>query len=238
MIPMTSDNFGIFTPNKRKLSEERDDDAIVTPSSSYGSDIDDNDNDRDNEAFISTPCPTYISMPCESPSKRRRTSAATLDHSKFSPPLMPRFKYRPSTLEQENGRSKFYLPGRPVLDLFTSDSEQPKNNDHLSFLAIPTPPSNVSEADTSKIPSFGLSPRTTTAPLFPLLLESRQLFGGNIGDEKENESVPRRRMLPPLSMRPQKQGLGKTQLMKELSLPTLFDATRPERRSSISAVFA
>lgn len=235
MIPLTPIDFVMFTPstpNKRKLSEERDDDVIVTPSSSYESDSD--DNARDTDAFVSTPCPTSLSTPCESPLKRRRTSAAVLDHSKFSPPLMQRFKYRHSTPAEENGRSQCYIPGRPVLDLFTNEREEPVNNNDLSFLAIPTPPSNTSEVDNAKIPSFGLTPRTTAAPSFPLLLDSRRLFGGNTSDEKEN--VSRRRILPSLRMRPQRQQLGKARLMEELSLPTL--APRPERRSSLPAVTA
>lgn len=208
------------TPNKRKLSEERDDDVIVTPSSSYESDSD--DNARDTDAFFSTPCPAALSIPCESPLKRRRTSAAALDHSKLSPPLMPRFKYRQSTPE-ENRRSHCYLPGRPVLDLFTGEREQPFSGDDLSFLAIPTPPSNTSEIYDSKIPSFGLSPRTTMAPSFPLLLDSRRLFGCDKEEGKEN--VSRRRILPPLRMRPQRPQLRKSQLVEALALPTLADVT-------------
>lgn len=223
MISMTTNDFDMFTPStpsKRKLSEERDDDVIVTPSSSYDSEND--DNSRDTDTFVSTPCPASLSMPCESPLKRRRTSTADLDHSKLSPPLMPRFKYRHSTPE-ENRRSQCYLPGRPVLDLFTSEQEQPVSDDDLSFLAIPTPPSNTSEIDNSKIPSFGLSPRTTMAPSFPLLLDSRRLFGCSTEVDKEN--VSRRRILPPLRMRPQRTQLRKSQLLEELALPTLADVT-------------
>jgi hypothetical protein len=150
------------------------------------------------------------------------TSIADLGHSKLSPPLMPRFKYRHSTPE-ENRRSQCYLPGRPVLDLFTSEQEQPVSDDDLSFLAIPTPPSNTSEIDNSKIPSFGLSPRTTMAPSFPLLLDSRRLFGCSTEVDKEN--VSRRRILPPLRMRPQRPQLRKSQLLEELALPTLADVT-------------
>lgn len=230
MISMTLSDFDMLTPstpNKRKLSDERDDDVIVTPSSSYESDSDDDARD-------------IVSTPCESPLKRCRTSAAPLDHSRFSPPLMPRFKYRHATTEEVNTRSQCHLPGRLVLDLFSSEREQPVGNDDLSFLAIPTPPSNTSDIDSSKIPSFGLSPRTTMAPTFPLLLDSRRLFACRTSDEKENLS--RRRILPPLRMRPQRQQLGKSQLMEELSLPALVDVTfresSQERRASFSTVSA
>ena len=231
MISLSSNDFGIFTPStphKRKLSEERDDDAIVTPSSSY-----DEENTRDTDAFVSTPCPASFSTPCQSPSKRRKTSTEAIDHSKFSPPLMPRFKYRPSTLEQQNDLSLCDAPGRPVLDLFSSDREEPENDDDLSFLAIPTPASNFNEVDTSKVPSFGLSPRTTMAPLFPRLMDSRRLFEGETGHEKENSNIDRRRIIvPALSMRPQKQRFGKEKMMEELSLPTLADVAIGESRQA------
>jgi len=215
MISTSSNDLGIFTtstPHKRKLSEERDDDVIVTPSSSY-----DEDNARDSDDFVSTPSPASFPTPCESPLKRIKTSISALDHSKFSPPLMPRFKYRPSTVEEQNSRSLCYVPGRPVLDLFSRNREQHDNDNDLSFLAIPTPTSNFSEV--------GLSPRTTVAPIFPRLLDSRQLFLGDIGYGKENLGENRRPMLPTLRMRPLKQRLGNKQAMEELSLPTLAHVT-------------
>lgn len=240
MISTSYNDLGIFTPstpNKRKLSEERDDDVIVTPSSSC-----DEDNARDNDDFVSTPCPASYPTPCESPLKRRRTSISALDHSKFSPPLMPRFKYRPSTLEEQNSRSLYYLPGRPVLDLFSGNREQHDNDNDLSFLAIPTPTSNFSEVENTKIPAFGLSPRTTVAPIFPRLLDSRRLFVGDTGYGKENLGENRRPVLPTLRMRPQKQRFGNKQAMEELSLPTLAHVTaqgsRQERRSPLPAATA
>jgi len=231
----SANDFDLFTPstpNKRKLSEERDDDVIVTPSSSYDSDSD--DNARDTDSFVSTPIPDY-----ESPLKRRRMSGAALDYSRFSPPLMPRFQYRPSTLEQQNDQSLSFTRGRPVLDIFTSDREQPENALDLSFLSMPTPPSNVSEMDEAKIPFFALSPRTTMGPPFPYLVEGRRLFVGNAEEEKENGDSLRRRILPSLRMRPSKQQLGKNRMVEELSLPTLtIRETRRERRSSLPAVAA
>lgn len=234
MIPTTTNDLAMLTPsshNKRKLSEERDDDVIVTPSSSYESDSD--DSARDTNSFVSTPSPS-LSMPCESPSKRLRPSEAALDHSKLSPPLMPRFKYRHSTTSEEDRRSHRYLPGRLVLDLFANEREQPVSDNDLSFLAIPTPPSNTSEIDSSDIPTFGLSPRTTMAPTFPLLMDYRRLFACNTSDEKENLS--RRRTLPPLRMRPQRPQLGKSQLREELSLPTLVDPTFRESRQEPTVI--
>jgi hypothetical protein len=242
MISTSFNDLGIFTPStphKRKLSEERDDDVIVTPSSSY-----DEDNARDSDGFVSTPCPASFPTPCESPVKRRKTSISALDHSKFSPPLMPRFKYRPSTVEEQNSRSLCYVPGRPILDLFSRNREQHENdNDNdLSFLAIPTPTSTFSEVDNTKIPSFGLSPRTTVAPIFPRLLDSRRLFVGDTGYGKDNFFESRRPMLPTLRMRPQKQRLGNKPAMEELSLPTLVHVTaqgsRQERRSPLPAATA
>jgi len=234
MIPTTANDLDMLTPstsNKRKLSEERDDDVIVTPSSSYESDSD--DSARDTNSFVSTPSPS-LSMPCESPSKRLRLSEAALDHSKLSPPLMPRFKYRHSTTAEENRRSHCYLPGRLVLDLFSSEREQPVSDNDLSFLAIPTPPSNTSENFSSKIPTFALSPRITMAPSFPLLMDSRRLFACNTSAEKENLSM--RRILPPLRMRPQRPQLGKSQLKEELSLPPLVDAMFRESRQESTVI--
>jgi len=234
----------LSTPNKRKHCEERDDDIIVTPSSSYDTDSD--DSVRDNDVFVSTPCPTFV---CESPTKRRKT--AMPGPSQLSPPLMPRFLYRPSSLlSRQKERSHTFAPGRPVLDLFDSNSdsssmEQPEND--LSFLAIPTPPSNTSEMDDEKIPTFVLSPRTTLAPRFPELFDSRRLFGPHYDEEKENElNGTKRRLLPFLRMRPtsaQKHRSGVNSLIEELSLPTLAKVTlqeqsRPERRSSLPAVAA
>jgi len=236
----TSNDFDLFTPstpNKRKLLEERDDDVIVTPSSSYDSDSD--DNARDTDSFVSTPIPASFSTSYESAQKRQRTSGAALDHSNFSPPLMPRFKYRPSTLPQHNDQSYSFARGRPVLDLFTSDREQSEHGSDLSFLAMPSPPSNGSGIDESKIPSFRLSPRTTMGPPFPNLLVARRLFGGKIVDEKENTDSSRRRILPSLRMRPTKPQFGTKQMVNELSLPTLtIQETRGERRSSYPAVAA
>lgn len=231
----TSNDVDIFTPstpNKRKLSEERDDDVIVTPSSSYDSYSD--DSARDTDSFVSTPIPDY-----ESPQKRRRTSGSVLDHSKFSPPLMPRFQYRSSALAQQNDHSIAYAQGRPVLDLFTDGSEQSQSTFDLSFLAMPTPSSNTSEIDEKKIPFFALSPRTTMAPPFPHLVEGRRLFEGHIEDGKENVDSSRRRILPSLRMRRAKQQFGKNGTMEQLSLPTLtIHETRQERRSSFPAVAA
>lgn len=228
----TSNDFSLFTPStpiKRKLSEERDDDVIVTPSSSYDNDSD--DDARDTESFVSTPIPTY-----ESPQKRRRTSGASFDFSELSPPLMPRFKYQTSTLAQQNDQSIFFARGRPVLDLFTGEKEQTGNTFDLSFLAMPTPQSNTSEIDESKIPSFALSPRTTLGPPFPHLVEGRVLFGGNT---KDDDSSSRRRIISSLRMRPSKQPFRKDQMADELSLPTLtIQERRHVRRSSVPAVIA
>jgi len=234
MISTTSNDLHMLTPsapNKRKLSEERDDDVIVTPSSFYESDSD--DSARDTNAFVSTPSPS-LSLPCESPTKRLRPSKAALDHSQLSPPLMPRFKYRHSTIKEENRRTHYHLPGRLVLDLFSSETEQPVSYNDLSFLAIPTPPSRTSEVDASKIPTFGLSPRTTMAPSFPPLLDSRRLFACTTSDEKENSY--RRRSLPSLRMRPQRPQLGKSHLIQELSLPPLVDATFKESRQETTVI--
>lgn len=241
---MNSTMIHLATPNKRKHCEERDDDVIVTPSSSYDTDSD--DSVRDTDAFVATPCPTFV---CESPTKRRKTSMA--GPSQLSPPLMPRLHYRPSSLlSRQNERSLTVARGRPVLDLFDSNSDsssmaQPEND--LSFLAIPTPPSNTSEMNDETIPTFELSPRTTLAPRFPELFDSRRLFGPHYDEEKENElNGTKRRLLPFLRMRPtsaQKHRLGSKPMLEELSLPTLTEVTlreqsRPERRSSLPAVAA
>lgn len=239
---MNSTMIHLSTPNKRKHCEERDDDVIVTPSSSYDTDTD--DSVRDTEAFVSTPCPTFV---CESPTKRRKT--AMPGPSQLSPPLMPRLHYRPSSLlSRQNERSLTFARGRPVLDLFDSDGssmEQPEND--LSSLAIPTPPSNTSEKDDEKIPTFELSPRTTLAPRFPEMFDSRRLFGPHYDEEKENElNGTKRRLLPFLRMRPtsaQKHRLGSKPMLEELTLPALTEValqeqSRPERRSSLPAVAA
>lgn len=205
------------TPNKRKQPEERDDDIIVTPSSSYDSDSD--DSARDTSPILSTPC-------SGSPLKRRKISMDGGDLSRFSPPPFPRFKYglaSPSSY-RDNERTQPFVRGRPVLDIFersnSSRSAQPEND--MAFLAVPTPPSHTSAA---KIPSFDLSPRTTLAPRFPMLkMDSRRLF--EMKDAKSSI-----RMLPSLSMRPtkpQQLRLGKKQLVEELSLPTLADVTLQE----------
>lgn len=233
----------LSTPNKRKLSEERDDDNIVTPSSSYDSDSD--DNARDSDAFLSTPCPSF-----ESPLKRRRKSMAVHNGLwQLSPPLMPRINYRSSSLlSHEFGRlDSFVSSGRPILDLFESNNNEQSGND-LSFLAIPTPPSHSSNMNKESIPTFGLSPRTTLAPRFPELHDSHWLFGVHTEKEKENEhssSSSSRRLLPSLRMRRSnapKHYLGNKELMEELSLPTLANITiqesKHERRSSLPAVAA
>jgi len=212
-----------FTPNKRKLSDERDDDIIVTPSSSFDESECD-DSPRENDSFVSTPCPSF-----ESPMKRRRTSIDALHNSQLSPPLMPRLQYRPST-----------LAGHPVLDVFARSSndetEQPEND--LSFLAIPIPSSTNFETDKDTIPTFGLSPRTTLPPRLPELLESCQLFGFR----NEKEILSPRRRLPTLRMRPSNALRSRKPLIEELCLPTLAEITigesRHERRSSLPAVAA
>lgn len=212
MDSMTYNDFCFTaTPNKRKQPEDRDDDIIVTPSSSYDSDSD--DSARDASPISSTPC-------SGSPLKRRKI--------RFSPPPFPRFKYglaSPSSY-RDNERSQSFVRGRPVLDIFesrnnsTSRSEQPQND--LSFLAVPTPPSHTSAAT---IPSFDLSPRTTLAPRFPeLKMDSHRLF-----ETKDAKSSIL--MLSSLRMRPtkpQQLRLGKKQLVEELSLPTLADVTLQE----------
>lgn len=206
----------LSSPNKRKQPEERDDDAIVTPSSSYDYDSDSDDSARDTCSLFSTPCPT----PCvESPTKRRRlTTAKTGNHSHFSPPLMPQLKYQSSEMSGE----RFHIfHGRPVLNIFEHDNDssgnrvQPEND--LSFLAIPTPPSDSSiEANGAKVPYFDLSPRTTLAPRIPEFFDSRRL---NARDEKENK-CSRRRPLPSLRMRPSNTRFGIRKLMGELTLPS------------------
>ena len=213
------------TPNKRKLSEERDDDVIVTPISLFD-DKESDDSPRDNDSFVSTPCHCY-----ESPKKRRRT-AVDISHSyQLSPPLMPRILYRPSTLASHRHERK---SGRPILDVF-------ENKSNLSFLAIPSPSATTTEADKDTIPTFGLSPRTTLAPRFPDLLESHPMSG--FPDEKEN--VSSRRLLPALRMKRthgSKLRTGRKHFMKELSLPTLneiaADQSRNMKRLSIPAVGA
>lgn len=219
----SNNDFGLTafsSPNKRKQLEERDDDIIVTPSSSY-SDSDSDADTRDTESFLSTPCPA-----AGSPLKRRRTMSMP-NHSQFSPPLMPRCKY-------------------PVLD-FLEDSSSSQLNRDLSFLAIPTPPSKANDTDTDSdmIPSFDLSPRTTLAPHFPELMSSRLHFRVLNHTQKNHAERSRRTLLPSLRMRPtcsQKHRFGAKQLMTELSLPTLADVTiqesRQVRRSSLPAVAA
>lgn len=212
------------TPNKRKLSEDRDDDAIVTPSL-----LDDrasDDSPRDTDPIVSTP---YLCF--ESPMKRRRTAIDISDSFRLSPPPMPQIRYRPSRLASHRYER---MSARPILDVF-------ENVNDLSFLAIPTPPSATSHADQDIIPTFGLSPRTTLAPRFPDLLESHPIFG--FPDEKEN--VSSRRRLPALRMR-RTNGLklrtGRKHLDKELSQPTLDEIatgqSRSERRLSLPAVAA
>lgn len=225
------------TPNKRKLSDERDDDVVVTPISIDYSDCD--DSPRDTDAFVSTPCPSF-----ESPMKRRRTAIDAFHNSQLSPPLMPRLHYRPSTLATHQFERK---SGRPILDIFKSNStnniledRQPEEDD-LSFLAIPTPPSARSETNKEAIPTLGLSPRTTLAPRFPDLVESHLVF--EFPDEKENLS--RGRLLPALRMR-RTHGLrrrsGRKQLIEDLTMPTLSEVTieqsHRERRDSLPAVAA
>lgn len=220
----------LSTPKKRKQMEERDDDIVVTPSSSYDSSSDSDSDARDMDSFVSTPCPDIAAS--ESPCKRRKISLALRGHhSDLSPPLMPRLKYRPASLSSQNNertRSRshsFAARGRPVLDLFGDDSnsyeqEQPQNN--LSFLAIPTPPSNIIE---TKIPSFGLSPRTTLAP-----------FLRSLAFENEDGNP-----LPSLRMRtssPQQYKFGTKQLMEELSMPTLAEVTLRETRQDRSFLAA
>jgi hypothetical protein len=242
MDSMTYNDFGftaISTPNKRKQMEERDDDIVVTPSSSYDSSSDSDDNTRDTDSFVSTPCPAAF----ESPWKRRKVSLAVYGHhSALSPPLMPRLKYRSLSLSSENDDDEqsrphaFAARGRPVLDLFgdSNSYEQPEND--LSFLAFPTSPSNISAmSHDEKIPSFDLSPRTTLKPRFP------EFFRRPLVVEKEPQ--PLRRNLPPsLRMRtttPNHYKFGKKQLIEELSLPALAEVTLREtgqvRRSSLPA---
>lgn len=213
------------TPNKRKLSEERDDDVIVTPTSLFDEKESD-DSPRDTDSYVATPCHCY-----ESPKKRRRTAVDISHSSQLSPPLMPRILYRPSTFASHRYERK---SGRPILDIF-------ENKSNLSFLAIPSPPSTTSEADKDAIPTFGLSPRTTLAPRFPDLLESHPIFG--FPEEKEN--VSSRRLLPALRMKRthgSKLRTGRKHLMKELSLPTLneiaTDQSQRMRRLSLPAVAA
>jgi len=209
----------LFTPNKRKLSDERDDDIVVTPSSSFDeSDCDCDDSPRDTDAFLTTPCPNF-----ESPLKRRRTSMLALHNSQLSPPLMPRLSYRPSNLATH--QNERYTSGRPFLDIFECKSGKEAN---LSFLAIPTPPSATSDKDT--IPTFGLSPRTTLAPRFPGLVDGFPV----LPDEKEK--VNSRKLLPVLRMRPMNARKRRSQLIQDLSLPTLAEV--PERRSSLPAIAA
>jgi hypothetical protein len=214
-----------YTPNKRKLSEDRDDDAIVTPSSLFD-DMESDDSPRDTDPVVSTPYPCY-----ESPMKRRRTAIDISHSAQLSPPPMPQLRYRPSRLASHRYE---HTSGRPILDVFENVSD-------LSFLAIPTPPSAISHTDKDGIPTFGLSPRTTLAPRFPDLLESHPIFG--FPDGKEN--VSSRRRLPALRMR-RTNGLklrtGRKHLDKELSLPTLdeivTEQSRSERRLSLPAVAA
>mmetsp|Transcript_12888 Transcript_12888/g.32472 ORF Transcript_12888/g.32472 Transcript_12888/m.32472 type:complete len:215 (+) Transcript_12888:147-791(+) len=214
---MDSVTLYLFTPNKRKLSDERDDDVVVTPSSSFDeSDCD--DSPRETDTFLSTPCPTF-----ESPLKRRRTSMPALHNSQLSPPLMPRLSYRPSNLATH--QNERYTSGRPVLDIFECKSSEESN---LSFLAIPTPPSAISDKDA--IPTFGLSPRTTLAPRFPELVDAFPVFP----DEKENLNL--RKVLPVLRRRPINAPKRRLQLIQDLSLPTLAEV--PERRSSLPAIAA
>lgn len=236
MDSMTYNHLGfttLSTPNKRKQMEERDDDIVVTPLSSYDSSSDSDSDARDTDSFVSTPYADTAAS--ESPWKRRKISLALRGHhSDLSPPLMPRLKYRRSSLSSQNNertRSRSYsfaVRGRPVLDIFGDDSnsyeqQQQRPTNDLSFLAIPTPPSKISE---TKIPSFGLSPRTTLAPRFPELFESRRLFGRSLMLENED-----RNPLPSLRMRtssPQLHKVGTKQLMEELFLPTLTEVTLRE----------
>lgn len=214
----------LFTPtnSKRKLSEERDDDIVVTPSSSFD-ETESDDSPRDSDAFLSTPCPVF-----KSPLKRRRTANNALHNSELSPPLMPRLSYRPSKLAAH--QNERFTAGRPVLDIFEYKRSGESQQD-LSFLAIPTPPSVASDEDV--IPTFGLSPRTTLAPRFPELLDPFPAFP----DEKE---IPKsQNTLPLLKRRPinsRKHRAGRMQLIEELSLPTLSEM--PERRSSFPAMAA
>lgn len=232
----------LSTPIKRKQPEERDDDIIVTPLSTFD-DSESDDSPRDTDSLFSTPCNF------ESPIKRRRTSLIIRGPSQLSPPLMRRIEYRPSSISSQmnNERSNSFLHGRPVLDIFesSSSSEQPENDiSDLSFLAIPTPPSMSSNVNESEIPSFDLSPRTTLAPRFPDLHDSRLLFPAvHIGKENMNSNTSSRRRLPPLRMRPsnaRNYRHGSRQMMEELALPTLAEITlgEPERRSSLPAVVA
>jgi len=209
----------LFTPNKRKLTEERDDDIVVTPSSSI-SDSDSDDSPRDSDSFVSTPYPAF-----ESPLKRRRINA---HNSQLSPPLMPRLSYRPSKLATH--QNERFTAGRPVVDIFERMDRSLVHQD-LSFLAIPTPPSVESEKNA--IPTFGLSPRTTLAPRFPELLDPFPPFP----EEKENSTSSKH--LPILRRRPinaRRHRIGRKQMIEELSLPTLNEM--PERRSSLPAMAA
>jgi len=236
----------LSTPNKRK-SEKRDDEVIVTPSSTFD-DSECDDSPRDTDSFVSTPCQSF-----ESPVKRRKTSLTIRGPSQLSPPLMRRIEYRPTSISSHanSERSSSFLRGRPVLDIFDSSgssiSEQPENDlSELSFLAIPTPPSLISKANESQIPSFDLSPRTTLAPQFPELHDSRLLFPRFHAEiENKNSNTSSRRRLPPLRMRPtntRNHRTGTRQMMEELSLPTLSEITlrepQRERRSSLPAVAA
>lgn len=213
MDSITYDDFDfectfLSSPNKRK-QEERDE-VIVTPSSSYDDDSDSDDSTRDTDSLYTTPCPTSYA---ESPSKRRRCSTAEI--GSLSPPPMPQLKYQSSTMAGERFQ---IFHRRPVLNIFddnSSNTTQP--DDDLSFLAIPTPPSeNTIESNRSKVPSFDLSPRTTLAPRIPEFFDSRRL---NVLDEKENK-CSRRRPLPSLRMRPSNARFGIRKVMGELTLPT------------------
>lgn len=192
------------SPNKRK-QEERDDDVIVTPSYSYDNDSDSDDSTRDTESLYSTPCPKSYAG---SSTKRRRRSTAEIGN--LSPPPMPQLKYHSSKMA---GDLFHIFNRRPVLNIFEHDSDNSANtvepDDDLSFLAIPTLPSDSSiEANGPKVPSFDLSPRTTLAPRFPEFFDSRRL---NAGDEKENKCS--RRPLPSLRMRPSNTRFGIRKLM-------------------------
>jgi hypothetical protein len=200
------------SPNKRK-QEERDDDVIVTPSSSYDNDSDSDDSTRDSESLYWTPCPTLYAG---SSTKRRRRSTAEIGN--LSPPPMPQLKYQSSKMAEE----RFHIfHRRSVLNIFEHDNDSSANtigpDNDLSFLAIPTPPSDSSiEANGAKVPYFDLSPRTTLAPRIPEFFDSRRL---NARDEKENK-CSRRRPLPSLRMRPSNTRFGIRKLMGELTLPS------------------
>mmetsp|Transcript_22313 Transcript_22313/g.49816 ORF Transcript_22313/g.49816 Transcript_22313/m.49816 type:complete len:250 (-) Transcript_22313:561-1310(-) len=200
----------LATPRKRKQPEERDDYDIVpaiTPSSSFSSNGDDDDLSLgDSSHGIETREQSPIFAPSFGMSTPKRRRIETDIASCLSPPPLPRYQRDCTTV------GSLKMPSTPVDTLGRVD---------LSFLAIPSPPSDL--ASTLALPTVALSPRTTLTPRF-FQMGPRRLFGD------ARDMAPVRPRFATIRRRKATSSLAPSQSLRELSLPTLEDPRTPERK--------